>query len=167
MTAAKAACLTYNVWLPDDFNFGTGGSLPGLFGGETTDAPTSNTPAGFSARNAWTEDGLAQVRTVTVTEPKGASYGVDPGRLQLERGRWIRLEQEVILNQPGEDDGVLRVWVDGKLRFENKAMAFRKNEQSLLRGVIADVHYSNSALTAAIAPKTTALRLTPFELRWE
>ncbi len=167
LPAAKAACLTYHVWLPEDFNFGTGGSLPGLFGGETTDTPTSNHKAGFSTRNAWAEEGQAQVRTITADGPKGASFAIDPDNLRLERGRWIRLEQEVVLNQPGEEDGILRVWVDGKLRLENTEMVFRKDERSTFRGVIADVHYSNSALTAVPAPKTTALQMTPFELRWE
>jgi hypothetical protein len=164
---AKAACLTYNVWLPQDFNFGTGGALPGLFGGEAGDTPSLKSKAAFSTRNAWSPDGQAQVRTVTAADPKGTIYAADANGLELQRGRWSRLEQEVVLNQPGEKDGILRVWVDGKLRLADTAMVFRKDERSLLRGVIADVHYSNGALTAMPSPKTTALQMTPFELYWQ
>jgi hypothetical protein len=164
---AKAACLTYNVWLPEDFNFGTGGALPGLFGGETADVPNLKSKAAFSTRNAWSADGQAQVRTVTAEEPKGTLYAADANGLELQRGRWIRLEQEVVLNQPSEKDGIFRVWVDGKLRLAETDIAFRKDERSLLRGVIADVHYSNGSLTAMPSPKTTALQMTPFELYWQ
>ncbi len=164
---AKAACLTYNVWLPEDFDFGTGGALPGLFGGETVDGSALKSKAAFSTRNAWLPDGQAQVRTVTAGDPKGTSYAADANGLEFPRGRWIRLEQELVLNQPGEEDGVLRVWVDGKLRLANTTMVFRKDARSALRGVIADVHYGNGALTAMPSPKTTALQLTPFELYWE
>lgn len=167
LQTAKAACLTYSVWLPEDFNFGTGGSLPGLFGGETTDTPTLKAKAAFSARNSWTDEGVAQVRTMTADDPKGANYSPDTSHAILPRGRWVRLEQEVVLNQPGEVDGVLRVWVDGKLRVANTEIMFRKDERSTLRGVIADVHYSNAAMAAAPSPKTTSLRLTPFELYWQ
>ncbi len=164
---AKAACLTYNVWLPEDFNFGTGGSLPGLFGGETSDTPTMRTKASFSARNAWTGDGQPQIRAITATTPQGVIYSSDSDTIVLPRGRWVRLEQEIVLNQPGEEDGILRIWVDKKLRFSNTEMSFRKDDRSTLRGVIADVHYSNSALTAMPSPKTTSLQMTPFELYWE
>ena len=167
LSSAKAACLTYSVWLPEDFNFGTGGSLPGLFGGETTDSPTLKAKAAFSARNSWTDEGVAQVRTITADEPKGAIYSSDSSSVTLPRGRWVRLEQEVVLNQPGEEDGVLRVWIDGKLRLASTEIVFRKDERSTLRGVIADVHYSNAALAAAPSPKSTSLRMTPFELYWQ
>ena len=164
---AKAACLTYNVWLPEDFDFGTGGALPGLFGGEAGDVPSLKPKAAFSARNAWSAEGQAQVRTVTADEPKGTLYASDINGLELQRGRWIRLEQEVVLNQPGEKDGLFRVWVDGNLRLAETDIAFRNDERSLLRGVIADLHYSNGALTAMPSPKTTALQMTPFELYWQ
>ncbi len=167
LPTAKAACLTYSVWLPEDFNFGTGGSLPGLFGGETTDTPTLKAKAAFSTRNSWTDEGIAQVRTITADESKGAIYSSSSNSVKLPRGRWIRLEQEVVLNQPGEEGGVMRVWIDGKLRFANTEMVFRKDERSTLRGVIADVHYSNAALAEAPSPKTTSLQMTPFELYWE
>ncbi len=34
IAGATSACLTYSVWLPDKFEFGGGGVLPGVFGGE-------------------------------------------------------------------------------------------------------------------------------------
>ena len=36
----------------------------------------------------------------------------------LEKNRWYSIEQYLKLNTPGENDGVLRAWVDGRLAFE-------------------------------------------------
>lgn len=30
LAAAVSACLSYSIWLPQDFNFGSGGALPGF-----------------------------------------------------------------------------------------------------------------------------------------
>lgn len=164
---AKAACLTYNIKLPEDFNFGTGGLLPGLFGGETSDMPQSATKGAFMVRNGWGPEGIAKARTVTVSEPRGAGFEIDPESLQLPRGRWVRIEQELVLNQPGADDGILRLWVDGKLYHENLKFAARGDERAQFRGVIADVHFGPNGQTLAAVPKSTSLQVTPFELRWQ
>ena len=164
---AKAACLTYNVMLPEAFDFGAGGMLPGLFGGETAEMPSPTTKGAFMVRNTWGPDGLAKVRTVTSTEPRGLGFQIDPESLQLPRGRWVRIEQELVLNTPGADDGILRLWVDGKLYHENLKFAARSDERAQFRGVIADVHYGTSGQTLTAVPKSTSIQVTPFELRWQ
>jgi hypothetical protein len=167
LATATAACLTYSIRLPEDFNFGAGGGLPGLFGGETNDAPSAARSASFAVRNGWGENGAARVRIATTENTKGLLFTVDPDRQLLERGRWIRIEQEVVLNRPGAEDGSLRIWVDGKLRFENTRMVLRKGEGSLFRGVLADVHYGDTGQMLQAVPKSTALQVTPFEVRWQ
>ncbi len=167
LSGARSACLTYSVWLPETFDFGTGGGLPGLFGGTTTDAPGLPAKSSFAARYRWRDAGQIEVRAITSDAPQGNSLIIDPDWLKLPRGKWMRLEQEVALNTPGEANGTLRVWIDGKLKFENKRMNYRSDPNAGLRGVVADVHYSLQNLTVAPAPKPTMLQLTPFELRWE
>jgi hypothetical protein len=164
---ASAACLTYNIMLPEDFTFGMGGILPGLFGGETTELPSATTTGGFVVRNSWGEKGMARARAVTAADQRGASFQIDPDGLQLPRGRWVRIEQELVLNQSGASDGILRLWVDGKLYHEDLKFAARNDERAQFRGVIADVHYGMGGQVLTAVPKSTSIQVTPFELRWQ
>lgn len=166
LAGAAAACLTYDVFLPQDFEFGPGGSLPGLFGGPVDEHPQQPGRSGFSAPYRWQDDAKAAVRTVTTEHPQGTSIAIDPDRFKLERGRWTRLEQEVVLNTPGNRDGILRVWVNGALRLDRAKLTLRADDKTVFSGVAADVHYGRSDLSWAAAPKDTSVLLSPFELRW-
>jgi hypothetical protein len=161
---ASAACLTYSIRLPEDFDFGPGGSLPGLFGAVEEVAKIEPKP-GFSARYRWREDGKLDVRATTAGQPDGVNLAVDPNWLQIARGTWVAFEQEIVLNTPGLQDGVLRVWVDGDMRFERKNLAFR-HETDGFAGVVAAIHYSRADLAPAPAAKAGSVLLSPLELRW-
>lgn len=165
LAAASAACLGYTFRLPDDFEFGVGGTLPGLFGGRD-EAAAPGGKSQFSARYRWREDGKLELRAATVDQPGGLSLVLDPNKLTLPKGRWVRVEQEVVLNTPGAHDGALRVWVDGAMKLERRNVAFRDSDDQGLKGVIADVHYGRPDLGWAPAPKTANLLMSPFELRW-
>jgi hypothetical protein len=43
----------------------------------------------------------------------------------LKNNRWYCVEQYLKMNKPGEKDGVLRAWVDGRLAFEKTDIRFR------------------------------------------
>ena len=43
----------------------------------------------------------------------------------LENNRWYCIEQQVVLNTPGQNDGVLRGWIDGRLAFEKTDVRMR------------------------------------------
>ena len=53
--SATAGCLSYMLWLPEDFDFGGGGLLPGIFG----DAKVAGSDAAlpFGARPQWYAEG--------------------------------------------------------------------------------------------------------------
>jgi hypothetical protein len=50
----------------------------------------------------------------------------------LEPGRWYQIEIQTTMNTPGEDDGVVRGWVDGHLAYEKTNLQFRKEGHDLL-----------------------------------
>jgi hypothetical protein len=166
LKGARAACLAYSIRLPEDFDFGTGGVLPGLYGGDADDHMEARRKAGFSTRYRWRETGSAEVRAETADNPDGMPVLIDPNWFKLVRGKWVRLEEEVVLNTPGSRNGVLRVWIDGEMRLERKNLMFNPNEGGRFAGVIADVHYSQPDLSWAPSPKTATVLLSPFELRW-
>lgn len=152
---ATAACLSYGVRLPDDFDFAQGGILPGIYGGDDPRAGKN----GFSTRLAWGQGGGGDIfATLPSTGARGASLA--PGAWTFAKGRWVVVEQEVRLNTPGQADGMLAIWIDGELRTELKDVAFRAHGQTRIEGVLADVHYG------APAPAETTIKLTNFNLRW-
>ena len=82
---------------------------------------------------------------------------------ELPRGRWVSVDQEVILNTPGKSDGVLRVWLDGRLSFENRTVAFRTDAAAAVRGILAEVAHARQP---GARDDASPVLVTPFEFRW-
>lgn len=164
---ATHACLTYNVKLPEDFEFGQLGTLPGLFGAPPEGAPKPKADTGgrFATRYVWRESGAAEVNTRLAGQIETMGDVIERGKIRLPRGEWVRLEQEVALNTPGQTDGILRVWVDGRLVVDRRNMPFRDDETTSIAGVTVDVHFGGQGPGGA-APKDSIVLLTPFEMRW-
>jgi hypothetical protein len=97
--SATMACLTYHVKLPADFQFNKGGKLPGLFGG---DGPAGGKDvdgaSGFSARLMWRQDGAGEVYAYIPGKPDGRGLSIDRGAWTFPRGRWVELQEEIVLN---------------------------------------------------------------------
>jgi hypothetical protein len=162
---ATSACLGYGVWVPADMDASNGLTLPGLFGMADTEPLGDRAPV-FSTRMRWREDQRIEVVAVTPDSPGGYSLQVDPNYTKLQRGRWMRIEQEVALNTPGRKDGLLRVWVDGEFKLERTDLAYRQDPAQGIRGVDASVYYSRPNHAWMPSPKDGAVRLSPFEIRW-
>ncbi|MFM9942745.1 MAG: polysaccharide lyase [Hyphomicrobiaceae bacterium] len=169
---AAAACLAYSVFLPEDFDFGKGGVLPGLVGTTKDEAAEIKEPA-FSTRYAWRADGSGDIHTHLPGWSVGRSLGNDRRGFEFAKGKWMSLEQEVVLNAPGAKNGMIRVWVDGALRFEKSGLVFRQRagidkdaERDValptLAGVLSQVAMPNDPPKAK-----NKVWLTSFELRWK
>ncbi|MGE5513789.1 MAG: polysaccharide lyase [Bacteroidota bacterium] len=156
-----SACLTYSVFLPQDFDFGKSGRLPGLMG--LADQQSSG-DAAFSTSNGWRDGGALDVYAQLPRE-EGHWIAAGRGKFQLPRGRWVALEQEVILNTPGQADGVLRSWADGKLNFERTGLAFQDHAGATTFGALIET--SAGAGAGSTAAKPQKLWLSPVELRWQ
>jgi hypothetical protein len=130
-----SGCLAYEVAFATGFNFAKGGKLPGLYGGN---APSggADTDMGFSTRYMWRNGGAGEV--YAYLPDKSAQYGesISPGAWTFVPGQWQRLEQEVIINNISQNDGVLRVWVDGKLVVNRMDIVYRVDEEVLVAGLM-------------------------------
>lgn len=64
----------------------------------------------------------------------------------MRRGEWTELETYVRVNTPGERDGVIRGWVNGKLVFEKTDLGFRAEgyEQYDIREIMWHVYHGGS-----------------------
>jgi hypothetical protein len=157
--AASSACLSYSLWLPNDFAFDTAGLLPALFGGANGAAATAvGSEGGFAARFAWRAGGDAALFVATAGQGFAA---VNQAGFPLPKGRFMRIEQELVLNAPGEANGTARLWLDGELKAETKRLELRKDTSATIAGVLADIGYVRAPA------KPGVLRLTPFELSWK
>jgi len=62
----------------------------------------------------------------------------------LEKNRWYCVEQYVKLNTPGEKDGVLRAWVDGRPAFEKADIRFRHVGRLRIEQVWMNVYHGGT-----------------------
>jgi hypothetical protein len=115
----------------------------------------------------WLQDGKLGVQPTTSSSERAKYDTVDKDWLTLERGKWINVEQEVRLNDPGARNGHLRIWVDGKLRMDRRQVMFRESDTTRFEGVAVDVHYADTAMTWQAAPNATEVRVSPLIIRWK
>ena len=126
---------SYSLRFSENFDFVKGGKLPGFFGGTVHsggDIPDGTN--GFSTRFMWRRNGKGEVYAYL---PTSEEYGTSIGRgnWRFRPGQWYRLEQEVILNTPGESDGKIIVWVNGEKVLDRDDLTFRTTEELKIEGI--------------------------------
>jgi hypothetical protein len=158
----QAACLSYNIFLPADFEFGTGGTLPGFFG-TTTNGQYGDKP-NFQTQLIWQTAGAPQFQLKSLSDSDNRTAAFKTWDSALPRGKWVRVDQEIVLNTPKQADGVARLWLDGKLESEVKSVEIRDGVDMSISGVAGDVYFGGSS--SGQAPKDSVVWLSPFEIRW-
>lgn len=160
-TPRFSGCLTYEVKFEKGFEFGKGGKLPGLFGGN---APSggADTGSGFSTRYMWREGGAGEVYAYVPDKREAYGESIGRGAWAFVPGQWQRLEQEVVVNHIGQNDGVLRVWVDGKLLINRTDMLYRVDSSVLVGGLMFSTFFGGHDPSWA-SPQTQAAFFRNFE----
>ncbi len=134
--------LDYTVTFEPDFFYTKTGKLPGLAGGNATTGCDRKDPAGWSARLGWTLDGKGKLYVYDQDRSNQCGtnqYFADDKR--YEAGETHRLTQWIKLNTPGEDDGVIQVWLDGELAVTASDLELR-GEVDDSRALIDTLAYS-------------------------
>lgn len=149
----------YQLRLADDWNPNVdGGKMPGLagtygqagWGGRRADGSNGWSMRGsFSASLAKDHPmrGFTQLGTYAYHAEMSDFYGeswIWPGAL-LARNRWYSIEQFVRLNRPGVSDGIMRVWVDGRLIMERTTIRFRNLDRLRIETVWLNVYHGGTA----------------------
>jgi hypothetical protein len=132
---------SYKVRFAPDFDFVINGKLPGVAGG--TVVPGVN-PAGkgWSVHSAW----INRAATPTTPELKGVGmqsvYHIDQPGLYGETiiwrnatnqpfvftpGKWYHIETRVVMNTPGQNNGIVQTWVNGQLVVDRRDLRFRND----------------------------------------
>ncbi len=164
----SATCLSYSVFLPADFDFETGGTLPGVFGARPDEL--SEKPDRFEVRVEWVNEGQSQQFMMLSTKQGSGFFRSQPDvRTAIPRGEWVKIEQEIVLNDPGIQNAIVRYWVNGVLKSENKEAELRVAPDVTIVGVAAELYFgtqrTDGDFPAGRSKKTEQIWLSPFELR--
>jgi len=160
MQTSTSACLSYLVHLPNDFKFNALGYLPGLAGDESgLDVTDRRQPASFAARVGWSGDG--NVGTEVLTPDSRRTWRIGKRSKNWPRGRWVRVEQEVVLNRPGKADGSVRIWIDGELRYEAGDLMYRADAARGFAGVAGEIGYADAGKSDGV------VHISPPRVQWQ
>ncbi len=135
LPAKDSLRLSYYVRFSDDFDFVKGGKLPGLYGGDgASGGKTPDGTNGFSTRFMWRRNGDGELYAYL---PTSDEYGTSIGRgnWQFIPGTWHHIEQEVVLNEPGQANGRVKVWLDGNMVLDEQGLTFRTVEDLKIDGI--------------------------------
>ncbi|MEM6840034.1 MAG: polysaccharide lyase [Cyanobacteria bacterium P01_C01_bin.120] len=127
--------LSYAVRFAANFDFVKGGKLPGLYGGVGNsggDIPDGTD--GFSTRLMWRRDGEGELYAYLPTSER---YGtsIERGAWTFQPGVWHRIEQEIVLNDPDQQNGQARIWVDGQQVISQNSLQFRTTDDLKIDGL--------------------------------
>ncbi|MGQ4879551.1 polysaccharide lyase [Billgrantia sp. LNSP4103-1] len=142
LQGADRVCLHYRLRFEANFDFVKGGKLPGLYGGEAPSGGEEVTGEnGYSMRLMWREDGQGELYAYLV-DREGESIG--RGSWSFPTGRWVTVEQELILNDPDERDGIFRVWIDGWPVLEQRNLVYRTTEELGIDGLMFSTFFGGT-----------------------
>lgn len=141
--------LRYYLRFQPGFDFVKGGKLPGIYGGTVTSGrhiPDGSN--GFSTRYMWRRAGAGEVYAYL---PSSVAHGTSLGRgsWTFTPGQWLCIEQAVQLNTPGQSDGAVTVWVDGKQMFQQADIAYRSTDTLKIDGVFFSTFFGGGDPTWA------------------
>jgi hypothetical protein len=116
LTKATTLYLKYDVRFPSGFDFGLGGKLPGLYGGNPGEASGGNHGQAWSTRFMFRNGSKGEVYVYT---PSGDGYGKDIGL-----GSWNFSPDgstHTIQQSVNRSTGQITVWYDGKQVLSSKS----------------------------------------------
>ena len=150
----------YYLRFGDDWDTVYGGKMPGISG--TYDR------AGWGGRPSDGTNGWSARGSFSVMPPSGNPLGetVPMGhyvyhadmdgiygdidlwqrdyRGYFEKNRWYCVEQQLKMNTPGENDGVLRSWVDGRLAYERTNWRWRDVDSLKIERIWMNVYHGGT-----------------------
>ncbi len=112
---AKEYFLDYEVQFDSAWDWVKGGKLPGLVGGTHTSGCADIVPDGWSARFMWRANGGAELYYYHQDRVSGCGdeFAFSNSRT-FKKGVWNRITEHVVINTPGQADGLAEAWLNGE-----------------------------------------------------
>ncbi|RDX47443.1 hypothetical protein OH76DRAFT_780643 [Lentinus brumalis] len=184
LTTAKEATFSYDVYFPSGFNFVKGGKLPGLYGGDSDDEALScsggrRDDGCFSVRFMWRTAGAGELYTYlppdydenqavcdippfsTCNDVYGASVG--RGVFTFKTGARTTIGQRVKLNDVGDANGEIELFVAGKSMFSVGGLVLRDSSSGRIRGMQMQTFFGGSDSSWA-SPKDQDVYFSDFSV---
>lgn len=136
--------LSYRIRFEPGFDFGAGGTLTGLAGGNPDSlangvdwwsAPVVWRPGGDVAQRLYHPGQTASTGDVILWEHGTA------GQRQFRAGEWYTIGQYIRLNTPGQSDGVIEMSLNGELALMQQGVRFRDTANLRLNKLVFAAHY--------------------------
>ena len=159
----EAVEASYRVKFGPKFDFVRGGKLPGLFGGKgNTGGNKPNGTDGFSARLHWRTNGSAKSPLRDSDQANLTQYLYHPDQptkfgddiryddgptgqwAVLDSDRWYQIRCRIVLNAPGEHNGILQGWIDGVQMLEMDNIRFRDVAELQIDGFFFSTFFGGS-----------------------
>ncbi|KAJ7272032.1 hypothetical protein B0H12DRAFT_1008536 [Mycena haematopus] len=188
MTTAKTLTLGYSVYFEEGFDFNKGGKLPGLYGGDDAESAVScsggrRSTACYSSRLMWRTNGMGEMYTylpdyevegfaanknvcnIAPFSTCNPTYGASVGRgsFTFPTGAWTTVSQRVKLNDVGQANGELQLWVNGKSVIDVSNLILRDSSEGKHRGIMMQTFFGGSDSTWA-SPKTQDAYFSDFSV---
>ncbi|KAJ7905776.1 hypothetical protein B0H14DRAFT_2327333 [Mycena olivaceomarginata] len=167
MTTAKTLTFGYSVFFDEDFDFNMGGKLPGLYGGNNDDVAIGcsggrRSPECYSVRLMWRTGGKGEIYSYLPTgfdvntddhvcdvAPESdcnPTYGASVGRgsFTFPKGQWTTVSQRVKLNDVGETNGEMQLFVNGESVIDVKNIVLRNSDAGRHRGIQMQTFFGGS-----------------------
>ncbi|GLB35532.1 hypothetical protein LshimejAT787_0210970 [Lyophyllum shimeji] len=169
LSTAKEATFGYSVFFENGFQFQKGGKLPGLYGGDNDEVAISCSGGRrdtrcFSARLMWRGEGAGEFYTYLppFTDPRFAAnkkqcnvpplsdcnptYGASIGRgsFHFPTGQWTTVSERVRLNDVGQANGELELFVNGKSVVNVGGLVLRDSSAGRIRGIQMQTFFGGS-----------------------
>ncbi|MBB5035931.1 polysaccharide lyase [Prosthecobacter dejongeii] len=129
----EGAELRYTLRFSPNFEFIKGGKLPGLCGGpeNVSGGRRADGANGFSARLMWRREGRGEAYIYHKNQPEDYGHSFPfPADFRFPTDKPVQVRLAVTMNQVGQKDGTLRVWItlpdqSEKLMVEQTDMEWR------------------------------------------
>lgn len=178
----RKACLSYDIYVPSDFEFRTyvekygmemgqaGGKLPGFYGSYDRKTIASGCKAGveeqgFTTRFMFDKNGQLDMYVYNPGKTSGCgdhNYIYYP----IKTGGWLNLQQEVTLNDVGKSNGKIVVWANGRQVFAKDNMVLRVRDDVLINGVIFSTFFGGADERRFRSPKTQSAYFRNMYIRY-
>ncbi len=153
----------YYIRIDDSWSPTYGGKFPGIsgtYGVAGWGGRPSNGTNGWSARGGFHPTIPGDANPLADTVPVGHYvYHADQGTQwgdnvlwqdgylgYLEKDRWYSIEQHLVLNSPGVNDGILETWVDGRLAYRETDWRWRDTSDLKIEQIWMNVYHGGTAV---------------------
>lgn len=145
--------IVYWVKFANNFDFVRGGKMPGLAGGEAnTGGAKPSGRDGWSARMMWRPLGKAVQYIYYPDQPNADGEDFDwnlQGQQLFNPGQWHRVETRIKMNTPGQRNGIVQSWFDGKLSLDRRQVRFRDTNTFAINWFLFSTFFGGSDQTWA------------------